>query len=218
MGMAVSYRNGFEGDFAAGSVTGLRHWNLDDRDGLLHGAWGIWQPGENIATCAWWGRSKQPREDHLVPYESCGCGFWAYWQNPRSAEVGGKNTVAGIIEGYGPTLIGDLGFRCAKARIVALHCKFKIMRTRDERRGKILWTPEPGMFRRGPQGMEIFNALTGREQQRLEVDEDAMIEVQNILEEFYGAAVYNSMDAMLLRHPTTKDYLPEPRDATRAPS
>lgn len=47
---------------------------------------------------------------------SCSCGFWAY-NDYAFAEHG---TVTGIIEGYGKTSIGTRGFRCEKARIVAL--------------------------------------------------------------------------------------------------
>lgn len=205
----MSHRNGFEGDFAVGSVTGLRHWNLSDQDGLLHGAWGTWKPGENTATCDYADGRYVTEPAHSIPGEDCGCGFWAYWQHAPVYEVGRKNIVAGVIEGYGPTLIGDLGFRSAKARIVALYCRFKITTTVQPTSSRTLWTPEPGMFRRGPRGMDVFNQLTGREQERLEVDEDAMIRVQNILEEAYQVPVYGSMAAMLLRHPTTTDYLPE---------
>ncbi len=47
---------------------------------------------------------------------SCECGFWAY------DELGftSHGRVTGIIEGYGRTTIGTKGFRCEKARIVAL--------------------------------------------------------------------------------------------------
>lgn len=197
----MSSRKGFEGDFAVGSVTGLRTWNLGKHDGMLHGAWDTWQPGENIAECKGAG-------GHDVPCEPCGCGFWAYWHRAAAGEVHGEHLVIGVIEGYGGTLIGDLGFRCAKARIVALHCTFKIMVEEQPLHSKAgLWTPEPGMFRRGPGGMDTFNAFAGRENPRMVEDHDALMKVQNILETIYDVPVYTSLEAMMLRHPTTKDYL-----------
>lgn len=46
----------------------------------------------------------------------CGCGFWAYDEHSFSEH----GDVVGVIEGYGRTTIGTKGFRCEKARIVAL--------------------------------------------------------------------------------------------------
>lgn len=47
---------------------------------------------------------------------NCQCGFWAY------DEVGFQEhgDAVGVIEGYGRTTIGTKGFRCEKARVVAL--------------------------------------------------------------------------------------------------
>lgn len=52
----------------------------------------------------------------------CQCGFWAYDEHSFSEH----GEVVGIVEGYGKTTIGTRGFRCEKARIVAL------CRERDE--------------------------------------------------------------------------------------
>ncbi|MGZ4807633.1 MAG: hypothetical protein ACXV5U_14750 [Ilumatobacteraceae bacterium] len=46
----------------------------------------------------------------------CKCGFWAY-DEAGFEELG---DVVGVIEGYGKATIGTKGFRCEKARIVAL--------------------------------------------------------------------------------------------------
>jgi len=50
------------------------------------------------------------------------CGYWAYWGAQRH-ELGrpGSLPVFGVIKGYGKTLAGPHGFRCAKARILAVH-------------------------------------------------------------------------------------------------
>ena len=50
---------------------------------------------------------------------ACQCGFWAY----DEAGFKAHGTVVGVIEGYGKTTVGTKGFRCEKARIVALSCE-----------------------------------------------------------------------------------------------
>lgn len=52
--------------------------------------------------------------------DGCSCGFYAYF-NSSSNEYFSLSSVTGIIEGYGETNIGTKGFRCAKAKIVALY-------------------------------------------------------------------------------------------------
>lgn len=91
--------------FAAGSVRGYRAWTGKDACHRLIGRYGgFWYPGENLAYC----------RRHQAPEERCKCGYWAYWDNPHG------NEITGIVEGYGPTIIGEKGFRCGKARILAL--------------------------------------------------------------------------------------------------
>lgn len=136
---------GDKGQFplALGSVFGVRWWSLH-HSGLLHGVKAGWWPEENEAGCLnersstvrsfreWAmgaGPSELPREfglteadpeAHETPVEECTCGFYAFWQ-PEPAPVYAQFPVAGVIEGYGRTVIGNRGFRCQKARIVALH-------------------------------------------------------------------------------------------------
>lgn len=50
--------------------------------------------------------------------EGCQHGFYAYYDGSDDHHSGVR--VTGVIEGYGETLIGTRGFRCMKARIVAL--------------------------------------------------------------------------------------------------
>jgi hypothetical protein len=101
---------GFDGkeEFTVGKVFGIRSWGIYDSK-LIGNFGGIWVPDENTAEC-WSGMSHQP------PDENCGCGFWAYWDR-RSARF---TEIVGVIEGYGHTLIGPYGFRCQRARIIAL--------------------------------------------------------------------------------------------------
>lgn len=165
-------------DFAAGSVFGLRGWNMDNL-GRLHGVTHeeVWLPGENVSICkqesripcpqvnrreesrkaseagrakvkskkkgrdarrewyelsttSYWPRvacsdpSCYRGEYHLVDSghrfdPSCECGFWAY----DEAGFKAHGRVVGVIEGYGKTTVGTKGFRCEKARIVALSCE-----------------------------------------------------------------------------------------------
>lgn len=128
---------GFDGaDFVAGTVTGFRWWTLAAPDfmrhplaadehwppSLLAGMQDDWQPGVNTAICKALSVSNRHARE-LVPYEPCGCGFWAYWelQSHSMGAGAGKLPVCGVIEGFGQVLIGERGFRAARARIVALH-------------------------------------------------------------------------------------------------
>jgi hypothetical protein len=123
-------------DFAVGSIKGLRSWSIDDKGrlrGVTHPA--IWTPGENVSACrAPSGPiglhcgdpacalcrhlpTSQPKPPAAHTFDpECQCGFWAY------DEVGFEEhgDAVGIIEGYGRTTIGTKGFRCEKAKIVAL--------------------------------------------------------------------------------------------------
>jgi hypothetical protein len=104
---------GFDGktETAMGVVRGIRSWTIYP-EGLRGSASGLWISGENIADCS------NEQSTCLPPVEDCGCGFWAYWQD--SARFFNAFNVAGVVEGYGRTLIGPRGFRSEKARIVAL--------------------------------------------------------------------------------------------------
>jgi hypothetical protein len=198
-----------EAGFAVGSVTGVRWWNLDP-DGHLEGSRAGWQPGENIARClarSWHAGDKR----HAVPDENCSCGFWAYWRPSATSPIVGSRPVLGVAEGYGDdTLIGDAGFRCAKARIIALCCMFKVTRPKRLRSKTGLWTPPPGMFWRGPRGMQTFEAFGGRPPSDLEEDEEALLAIANQLEYDYEVPVYSTAEGMLMTHPPTSDYLPAP--------
>jgi hypothetical protein len=123
-----------EPDFAVGSVSGYRWWALPAPDpldppglywdpGMLRGMHAGWEPGLNEARCLsnLTGGAPPHRED-AVPEDECSCGFWGYWAPQPPYSVGAALLpVTGVIEGSGKTLIGETGFRCAKARITALH-------------------------------------------------------------------------------------------------
>lgn len=58
---------------------------------------------------------------HPPPASGCGCGFWAYTLPPEGGPIRlSDGSVLGIIEAWGRMLIGPLGFRAEKARILAL--------------------------------------------------------------------------------------------------
>lgn len=145
-------------DFAMGSVTGYRWWywhvppklaGYRDEDwtegpdsySYLIGAYkGEWEPGRIEAKCKASGYTYS-HEEHIVPANRCGCGWWAYWgQGLKSEEVlysqakqpkivreyylnntpMVKVPVLGVIEGSGRTIIGEKGFRSQYAKIKAL--------------------------------------------------------------------------------------------------
>lgn len=60
-----------------------------------------------------------PAPDPPHSYETCKCGFYAYYDG--SDDYHQEGYISGVVEGYGETLIGTRGFRAMKARIVALH-------------------------------------------------------------------------------------------------
>lgn len=131
-------------------VTGLRNWRIDKFGRLTGVTFrdAVWTPGENTATCLrndsadgvltqimlqlqlqqqsyFWGKSGQPpvqietvRRDDGHDMEKCPHGFYAYYDGSRDYHE--KGDVTGIIQGYGETLVGTRGFRCAKARILAI--------------------------------------------------------------------------------------------------
>lgn len=135
-----------EAEFAAGTVRGIRRWTLNDDRELVGNAAGVWAGGENVARCNTHADHDPPVLDYEIPRSArgtawaagqmsvdtgrgmCGCGFWAYWAADDAARHGGAGgkPVVGVIEGYGRVLIGDRGFRCAKARIVGLALAFDI--------------------------------------------------------------------------------------------
>src|SRR5215475_480527 len=127
---AMSYDDRFaEHDgtaLALGSVRGIRYWSVSmpfhASDGSLAiqltGARRPWAPGVNVAVCS----GSQKHSEQLIPVRTCGCGFWAYWAEDwgKGASYVTDPAVAGVIEGWGRYRAGTRGFRCLKAKILAL--------------------------------------------------------------------------------------------------
>ena len=122
-------------DLAIGGVRGARSFRINEA-GMLTGVVfrTVWGAGENQAEC-------KLRADHLMyagylyqmrlrgmepadpntahPLTACQHGFYAYYDGSNDYYQAGF--VSAVVEGYGETVIGTRGFRCMKARIVALH-------------------------------------------------------------------------------------------------
>jgi hypothetical protein len=123
----VGLSNEFSGtEFAAGVVTGARSFKIDRLGRLLGINYEtVWTPTEMHARCltddgdirdAAAGALGEKSDHNLT---SCPHGFYAYYDGSNDYYKPGY--VAGVIEGYGEAVIGTRGFRCMKARIVALH-------------------------------------------------------------------------------------------------
>jgi hypothetical protein len=96
-----------------GELRGYRQFALRD-DGLyplVHTASGAWDSHETTAVCA-------TGEDHEPPARDCRCGLYAFYL-PGSATValGAANAV---VKARGRTVLGDRGYRAARARIEAV--------------------------------------------------------------------------------------------------
>lgn len=108
--------------FVARTITGIRSFRVNA--GLLGSPVQLgatWRPGENLAECLSPFAPGMPsrKPEHRAGGLTCNCGFYAYFDrhhNPYHSH----NTILGLIEGYGLVTVGSRGFRCEKARIVAL--------------------------------------------------------------------------------------------------
>ena len=148
-------------------------------------------PGDLVSEAAVARFTELDRQLNDPATRDCGCGFWAYWNfDPHEFHLGEK-PVVGIVEGYGKTIRGTRGFRCAKARIVALHCAYEYVREipgnkkqRDE--------SQPGWH-------QVFSADyeqgTADAIARLAQDEE---ELQR---NYPSAKVYSTLEAMMKMHP-----------------
>src|SRR5690606_16620774 len=120
-----AYQAKFTGlEFAAGTLRGVRVWTIQptfsQRDGhrLVGSYHGVWHEGENHAKCLV-NQDRLPTSEQREPCTlvepSCQCGFYAYWTwRPRDYGYTAfyyAPYVAGVIEGYGKTVMGSLGFR-----------------------------------------------------------------------------------------------------------
>lgn len=168
-----------EFSFAVGSVRGLRQWDFpvsralnrcldDDRippgpgvlltpddPPLLKGVTGgRWTSGVNRAHC-------NNHKEHVPPVEfdelhggECGCGYWAYWTPRDMQDWRSSLPVWGIVEGSGRVLIGEKGFRCQRARILALVPAFSVCPVQRN-------DPRPGLRELGESWMAVLMDVLG---------------------------------------------------------
>lgn len=101
-------------EFAMGTIKGVRAWRLES-GGLRSVAMNyLWHEGENKAVHF---PEREVDSRHQVAQRGCSCGFYAYYYPDN---IGGYSGLQGVIEGWGRVTMGSLGFRCEKAKIVAL--------------------------------------------------------------------------------------------------
>jgi hypothetical protein len=99
-----------------GSIRGIRRFvvpsNGELRSPLTHT---LWKDGENTALC-YNPLNRKPKCSNPIQ-ESCTCGFYGLFTIPSSTAT---ISCLGIIEGFGKVILAHAGFRCSRARIVAL--------------------------------------------------------------------------------------------------
>jgi hypothetical protein len=127
-------------------------------------------------------------------YNSCGCGFWSYWElNPSEFSMGEK-PIVGVIKGYGRTLIGKRGFRCEKAVIVGLHLAYEYVKPR---------VPEHMPERQGGAWASVFGAdyetATEEGLAKIAADEHELAML------YPDATIYATLPALLAAHPPSKE-------------
>lgn len=245
-GFQRQFANRGDYDLALGSVYGIRYWRLQP-SGYLHGQFGPWHADINAAICrkpqttvqsaafrAWAqgagpavlpdsiGASRaEPVWDppHDAPDERCECGFYAYWRED-DCPLGGQTPVMGVVEGFGRTLVGDKGFRCAKARIVALHIPSEdtdaLVAEAEEVRsqlGLLIDRTDQDMSKKDMSlaealidRLETLRHQISRAAQLHSVDLSLTAEVETVLSDRYAVPVYASKRLMLVRHPLTTEY------------
>lgn len=130
-----------DSEFVVGSIFGERGWTVDI-DGVLGSPSRSrvkWTGGEMSAECDAYTipPASRPEEYELMDREEqraaygrwkgnhgldeCEHGFYAYYQDKSDGYYySNEPVIVGIIEGYGDTIVGTKGFRCSKAKIVAL--------------------------------------------------------------------------------------------------
>ena len=228
-----SMRDGFsshqvqpEPDLVLGTITGYRWWTLAAPDltqspatagehwpaALLQGMRAPWQPGVNTATCLN-GYASRHENHGDVPSDACGCGHWAYWA-PGHHDVGVSQAqlpVMGVIRGMGRTLIGDRGFRCARAEIVAVYLPFVIdpvLPAADSWQragftGRVMYLGgPPGTGQRKPPSQEEIRAAADAAEAWTAVIGDRIGQM------YPGVRVFETLDAMLTCFPPDPNYSP----------
>lgn len=126
----------FEGiSLSLDPVFGIRGWTVE-ADGVLRSPSQRyqWAPGENrvVSPCScnpkknedesWTELVERAKEWRVNEHDflTSQCGFYAYLDHARESHLYDTNAIAGVIEGFGETVIGTKGFRCQRAKIAAI--------------------------------------------------------------------------------------------------
>jgi hypothetical protein len=235
----LASRDGFSEEegppLVAGFHTGYRWWYLPapdlsrspadadewwdpDYKNLLHGARAPWPPGVSTAVClsAAPYRTGLPHDPETIPDATCGCGHWAYWQLQHHSLGGesGRIPVCGVIKGWGRTRRGPLGFRCAKARILAVTLPSPVVPVIGERAGSRWYPAMPDVREAGDGGKVIVTGgkagydLNGPEiRAALSHAEAWTAVIGDRIEQMYpGVRVFESVNAMRAVFPPDPEY------------
>lgn len=122
MSMGEKFAN--SGELVASTLRGYRSWKLStDRRNKLYAVSmdTEWESKNIIADCVgnqsvWWTSGDQHSD---VPLATCTCGIYG-WYEPENALSLHTGAVVGVVEFSGRILMGSVGFRAEKARIVGI--------------------------------------------------------------------------------------------------
>jgi len=132
----MGYYDGTEVPLVIGALRGRRNFKvgyhnayedtIDDSVDFSRMLWSPSQPygwtqDENIAKCQCYAYNVDASK-HTPGELNKRCGFYAY-TNHKYFEYESNTQAIGVIEGYGRMTVGDFGFRCQKARILAISFK-----------------------------------------------------------------------------------------------
>ncbi len=114
---------GFDGSPALvpRELRGYRRFRFVDLDGSLlptvYASCGPWSGDSEHAICADGG-------DHAAPDPECGCGLYGWYHPSRATASSGFGEVTAVISAQGRSILGDDGFRAARARVEAVALPF----------------------------------------------------------------------------------------------
>lgn len=129
----------------AGTLRGFRCWNLNiDKDRMIRGAWSYlvndtscltsiatphrWEGDQELARCDKSLKSLRRfmahndgciSPHHHAPMLGCTCGIYG-WYELRNALIEHTGMVVGVTENSGRVLLGTMGYRAEKSRIIAV--------------------------------------------------------------------------------------------------
>lgn len=100
-------------------IYAIRRFDLNRATGRLESLFNpyTWHPGENVSSCL--GAMLRGDRKHRPSWQ-CACGFYAFTKPWEDVKQYPYSSAVGLIEAYGHVLVGTLGVRAEKAKIVAL--------------------------------------------------------------------------------------------------